>query len=125
MTKTQWAALAAGLASATLVGILLLPASDGAAQRQPRARTGAVFVRATAGNITINVPVRDGAEGAPQALLGSPWSCSAERAAGNEVSVTCSAGSSSMSFRRAACDPLSVSLGSAGAATYEVALGCE
>lgn len=120
----KWVLVWTGIVAAALAGVMLI-ATDGEAQRrQPHGRTA--FVRATAGNITINLPIRDaGEEGSPQALLGSTWACTAERASATEVAVSCASGAASISYRRAQCEALTVSLASRGGPTYELQMGCE
>lgn len=122
MSKTKWIALLTSLVAGAL---LVAAAGEAQPRRQPRGREA--FVRATAGNITINLPIRDAGDeaAAPQALLGSTWACSAERASATEIVVSCASGAASMSYRRAQCEPLTVSLASRGAPTYELSMGCE
>lgn len=128
MNRKKWGALL-GAVSVALLAVGLLVAAPGEAQRRGARRGGEPFVRATAGNITINVPIQaapaDGAEATRQGLLGSAWSCSAAHASGTQIAVSCRAGQSAVSFTREACDPLTFALESNGAATYELSLGCE
>jgi len=118
-----------GAVAAVVAGVLALTgwyATEGEAQRRGARRAGEPYVRATAGNVTINIPIADaGAEaGNGQVLIGSSWRCVAQRAAGAQVNVTCRSGDVSVGFERAGCDPLSVDL-EANEVTYELGLGCE
>jgi len=124
MTRTKLGAMAAVVAVA--LAFTAWFATEGEAQRRGARRGGEPYVRATAGNVTINIPIAAaGADaGDGQVLIGSTWRCVAQRAAGNQVNVTCRSGDVSVGLERAGCDPLSVDL-EANDMTYELGLGCE
>lgn len=107
--------------------VTLVCTSDGEAQRRVR---GAPFVRASSGNITINIPIQEPrADESAQArrgqlLVGSTWSCEAAQSNGGPIRVTCMAGAVSVRFERAACEDAAMEL-TASEMTYTLRLGCE
>jgi len=123
-TKTGW--FAAGLAGAALACVLMF-AVDGVAQR--RGRGGTPYVRATAGNITINMPVQAAGEepNQPQSLLGASWACAAQRSGATDIAIRCVNGDAAINFTRRACEPFAIELASARqtSAAYTLNTGCE
>ena len=126
--KTKLGALVVAVGVAALCGVMLSTVHT-EAQRRGARRGGAPFVRASAGNITINVPIQDAPSGDAQpnrqALLGSAWSCAATRGTGGVISVSCQSGDSRFSMDRQGCQPLTVNLESPDAPTYALEMGCE